>query len=198
MRCGIRRVIEKTADFCVKGEAADVAALHDGVREAVPDVLVLDTAMADASPVDLVRQLRQGHPQLPILVVSMQTQSRVVSRILEAGVAGYVTKDCPAEMFLNALRRVLQGGHFIDPSLAESVVFAARGAKSAPDEQLSPREMQVLELIASGVPLGEIAGRLGLSPKTVSTHKTRLMQKLGVATNADLLKYAVRNGLTSA
>jgi DNA-binding NarL/FixJ family response regulator len=197
VRGGLRQILATTTDLVVAGEATDGGEVLERVRAGGLDVVLLDMAMRGPSGVELIRRLRTEHPQLPILVLSMHNEAQIVSRALKAGAAGYVTKDSEPEILLAGIRRVAGGGRFIDPALVETVVFARPAAEHAPQEALSDRELQVLQLIARGDALGEIAEILHLSPKTVSTHKMRLMQKLGIDNNADLIRYAARHGLGS-
>lgn len=200
VRSGLRQLLSGVHGMQVIGDAANGQALLKLVEEVPADVVLMDLSMPGLSGVDLIRRLQSLRPELPILVLSMHVEAQIVSRVLRAGAAGYVTKDCDPADLVNALRKVAAQGRYIDPALVDSVVFhAAVGADvQSPHELLSPRERQVLDRVASGVPLGQIADELHLSPKTVSTHKMRLMQKLGIQSNADLLKYAVRHGLTSS
>lgn len=200
VRSGLRQLLSGVHGMQVIGDAANGQALLKLVEEVPADVVLMDLSMPGLSGVDLIRRLQSLRPELPILVLSMHVEAQIVSRVLRAGAAGYVTKDCDPADLVNALRKVAAQGRYIDPALVDSVVFhAAVGADTrSPHEQLSPRERQVLDRVASGMPLGQIADELHLSPKTVSTHKMRLMQKLGIQSNADLLKYAVRHGLTSS
>jgi len=200
VRSGLRQLLSGVHGMQVIGDAANGQALLKLVEEVPADVVLMDLSMPGLSGVDLIRRLQSLRPELPILVLSMHVEAQIVSRVLRAGAAGYVTKDCDPADLVNALRKVAAQGRYIDPALVDSVVFhAAVGADArSPHEQLSPRERQVLDRVASGMPLGQIADELHLSPKTVSTHKMRLMQKLGIQSNADLLKYAVRHGLTSS
>jgi len=200
VRSGLRQLLSGVHGMQVIGDAANGLALLKLVEEVPADVVLMDLSMPGLSGVDLIRRLQSLRPELPILVLSMHVEAQIVSRVLRAGAAGYVTKDCDPADLVSALRKVAARGRYIDPALVDSVVFhAAVGADAqSPHEQLSPRERQVLDRVASGMPLGQIADELHLSPKTVSTHKMRLMQKLGIQSNADLLKYAVRHGLTSS
>lgn len=199
VRSGLRQLLGSVQDIRVVGEAPDGPALLECLRDTHADIVLLDLSMPGLSGIDLIRRLQFEHPDLPVLVLSMHVEAQIVARVLRAGAAGYVTKDCDPAILLQAVRKVAAKGRYIDPSLVDSVVFSAGiGAKpDAPHEQLSPREQQVLERIAAGHSLGQIADELHLSPKTVSTHKMRLMQKLELQTNADLLKFAVRHGITS-
>lgn len=200
VRSGLRQLLSSAGDIRVVGEAADANALRELLRQMTPHVVLLDLSMPGLSGVDLIKRLQQTYPALPVLVLSMHVEAQIVARALRAGAAGYVTKDCDPATLISAVRKVAAKGRYIDPALVDSVVFnGGLGSDSdSPHEQLSPRELQVLERIAAGRPLGEIADELHLSPKTVSTHKMRLMQKLELQTNADLLKYAVRHGITSS
>lgn len=197
VRGGLRQMISGELDMRVVGEAADGHGLLALLREQRADIVLLDLSMPGLSGVDLIKRLQLDHAELPVLVLSMHVEAQIVARVLRAGARGYVTKDCEPAALLGAVRKVAGGGRYIDPSLVDSVVFSSNAAADSPHELLSPRELQVLERIAAGQALGQIADELHLSPKTVSTHKMRLMQKLDLQTNADLLKYAVRHGITS-
>lgn len=196
VRSGLQQLIEGATELRVAVQAASGAELLARLREVAVDLLLLDLAMPGPSGIDLIRLLQAEHPALPVLVLSMHNEAPIVTRVLKSGAAGYVTKDCAPEVLLAALRKVLAGGRFIDPALVDAVIF--HGDDAAPAPALSPREQQILEMISAGLALGEIADRLHLSPKTVSTHKMRLMHKLELHSNADLLKYALRQGLTQA
>lgn len=196
VRSGLRQLIESVGGLRVSGEAASGDELLALLRRVPADLALLDMAMPGPSGVELIQRLRALHPGLPILVLSMHNEGPIVARALKSGAAGYITKDCHPDTLLAAVRKVLAGGRFIDPTLVDSVVFNTSAAEGERHDQLSPRERQILQMISDGLPLGDIADRLHLSPKTVSTHKMRLMQKLDLHTNADLLKYALRHGLT--
>lgn len=197
VRSGLRQLIESTPDLHVSGEAASGSELLALLRQVPARLVLLDMAMPPPSGIELIQSLRRQYPALPIVVLSMHNEGQIVARALRSGAAGYITKDCHPDTLLGALRKVLAGGRFIDPALVDSVVFNADPDDGQRHDQLSPRERQILEMISAGLPLGTIADQLHLSPKTVSTHKMRLMQKLDLHNNADLLKYALRHGLTS-
>ena len=196
VRSGLRQLIDGVGKLHVSGEAASGGELLALLRQTPADLVLLDMAMPGPSGVELIQRLRDLHPTLPLLVLSMHNEGQIVARALKSGAAGYITKDCHPDTLLAAIRKVLAGGRYIDPALVESVVFHGDGEAPERHQQLSPRELQILQMITSGMPLGDIADRLHLSPKTVSTHKMRLMQKLDLHNNADLLKYAMRHGLT--
>jgi len=197
VRSGLRQLIESVVDLRVSGEAASGEALLALLHRVPVNLVLLDMAMPGLSGIALIQRLRDQHGRLPILVLSMHNEGQIVARALKSGAAGYITKDCHPDTLLGAVRKVLAGGRFIDPALVDSVVFNATADEGERHNQLSPRERQILEMFSAGLPLGDIADRLHLSPKTVSTHKMRLMQKLDLNNNADLLKYALRHGLTS-
>jgi DNA-binding NarL/FixJ family response regulator len=195
VRGGLKQIIATTTDIVAAGEATHGAEVIDKIRQAGLDLLLLDMTMPGLSGIDLVRRVRGDKPGLPILVLSMHNEGQVVSRALRAGAAGYVTKDSDPEILLSAIRKVAMGGRFIDPALVDAMVFDMGDNDKAPHESLSDREFEVLGRIVAGEAIGEIGASLNLSAKTISTHKMRLMQKLGVDNNADLIRYALRHGL---
>ena len=197
VRGGLKQIFAMTSDIVVVSEAAQSSEVLEQWRQIPCELLLLDLTMPGVSGVDLICRLHDEKPDLPILVLSMHNEGQIVTRTLRAGAAGYVTKDSEPEILLAAVRKVAAGGKYIDPSLVESMIFNSGGSSDLPHDSLSERELQVLKMVAAGGPLGEIAERLHLSPKTVSTHKMRLMQKLGIDNNADLVRYATRHGLVN-
>jgi DNA-binding NarL/FixJ family response regulator len=200
LRGGLKQIIATTNDIVVAAEAANSAEALQICSEQNEklDLLLLDITLPDINGIELIPRLREDYPDLPILMLSMHNERQIVSRAIKAGAAGYVTKDAHPEVLLAAIRKVAAGGRFVDPSLVEAMVFAggANDAEVAPHELLSEREYQILKLIASGHKLNDIALHLNLSPKTVSTYKLRLMQKLAIDNNADLYRYALQQNLT--
>lgn len=199
VRKGIVQLLSTQGDLLVAAEASSAQETLQ-MAEAMPaggvDLFMLDLTMPGASGVPLIERLRREHPATPILVLSMHIEGPIVARALRAGATGYVAKDSDITVLLTAVRHVAGGGRFIDPTLVEGVVFEPT-APGALHEALSERESQVLGLIVAGVRLGEIADRLRVSAKTVSTHKMRLMHKLGVSSNAELVRYAISHQLTA-
>lgn len=194
VRGGLRQIVATTVDLEVAAEAKCGAEVIEQTRRGGFDLLLLDMNMPGANGIDLIRRLRAVAVGLPVLVLSMHNEAQVVSRALRAGAAGYVTKDSEPEILLAAIRKVGGGGRFIDPALVDSVVFET--ADDAPRARaLSDREFEVLQLIAQGLSLNDIGAALNLSAKTVSTHKMRMMEKLKLGNNADLMRYALRHGL---
>ena len=195
VRGGLKQLVAMTSDIVVAAEATKASEVMDMLHRFQFDLLLLDMDMPGSSGVDLIRRLHADRPSLPLLILSMHNEGQIVARALKAGASGYVTKDSDPEVLLAAIRKVAGGGRFIDPALVDTMVFDVERDDQNPHELLSEREFQVLHMIASGQPLGDIADQLHLSPKTVSTHKMRLMQKLGIDSNVDLIRYAIRHGL---
>ena len=197
VRGGLKQIIATTADIVVSGEAAQGSEVVDKLRTCEVDLLLLDMTMPGISGVDLIRRVRAEQPSLPVLVLSIHNEAQVVSRALRAGATGYVTKDSDPEVLLTAIRKLASGGRFIDPKLVDAIIFETHSGDAPPHEILSDREFQVLQMLASGKSINDIAEALALSAKTISTHKMRLMQKLGLANNAELIRYAIRHGLAA-
>lgn len=195
VRGGLKQIIATSDDLRVVGEAVDGPSALAEVARTPCDMLLLDMNMPGLAGIELIQRLRETHPALPLLILSMHNEGQIVTRALKAGAAGYVTKGSEPEVLLAAIRRIAGGGKFIDPSLVEAMVFDGGGEARALHDALSERELQILKMIAAGTPLGRIADRLHLSPKTVSTYKMRLMEKLAIDNNAELIRYATRHGL---
>lgn len=196
VRQGLRQVLASTAEFNLVGEAKNAWEVIEYSRKGGIDILLLDLSMPGPSGVELIRRLRGDAPQIPVLVVSMHAEVQIASRAIKAGASGYVTKDSEPELLLEAIRRVARGSNFIDPLLATRLVFDnSQPNRETPHTSLSNREYQVFLALVSGRSLIDIAGDLKLSPKTVSTHKLRLMQKLGVDSVSELVRYAMRHEL---
>jgi DNA-binding NarL/FixJ family response regulator len=197
VRRGLKQIVGTTADIFVAGEAAQGNEVLDGLRAESVDLLLLDMSMPGISGIDLIRRIRAERPTLPVLVLTMHNEAQIVSRALRVGASGYVTKDSDPEVLLAAIRKLASGGRFIDPRLVDAMVFETNADDAPPHEILSDREFHVLQMLAAGKSITKIAETLVLSAKTISTHKMRLMQKLGLATNAELIRYAIRHGLAS-
>lgn len=176
--------------------ADDHAIVRSGLKQIIATTIDIAVVAEATRGEDIFAQLQRRAVELLLLDMSMHNEGQIVARALRAGASGYVTKDSEPEVLLAAIRKVAHGGRFIDPALVDLMVFDRGPSRPLAHEALSERERQVLEGIAAGLPLGEIADQLHLSPKTVSTHKMRLMEKLQVDNNADLIRYAIRHGLT--
>lgn len=197
VRGGLKQIIATTVDIVVVGEATKGQEVLSRLKELQVDLVLLDMAMPDTQGVDLIRSLSAQWPALPILVLSMHNEGQIVARALKAGARGYVTKDSEPEVLIAGIRKIAEGGKFMDPALLDVMLFDATSGLAQPRHALSGRELQVLEGISAGQSLGQIAEELHLSPKTVSTHKMRLMEKLTIDNNADLMRYAIRHGLAA-
>lgn len=197
VRGGLKQIIATTADIAVAAEAAQGAEVLESLRTGRFDLVLLDMTMPGVSGVDLIRRVRAEYPSQPILVLSMHNEAQVVSRALRAGAMGYMTKDSDPDVLLSAIRKLAGGGRFIDPKLIDAMVFETHSGDAPPHEVLSDREFQVLQMLAAGKSINDIAESCSLSAKTISTHKMRLMQKLGLNNNSELIRYAMRYGLVT-
>ncbi|MCZ8253297.1 MAG: response regulator transcription factor [Hylemonella sp.] len=196
VRSGLRQLLSLAPDISVASEAVDGAQVLEGLRRELPDLLLLDINMPGLSGPDLIVRIKSHWPALPILVLSMHNEGQVAARVLKAGASGYVTKDSEMEVLLGAIRRVASGGKFIVPELAEKLVFdISLGSDQQPHQALSDRELEVFRLLVAGQGVNDIAEQLCISNKTVSTHKTRLMEKLNISSTAELVRYAMQHGL---
>jgi two-component system, NarL family, invasion response regulator UvrY len=158
--------------------------------------VVLDLSFAGKSGLEVLKELKQIRPNLPVLVLTMHSEEQYARRAFKAGAAGFITKDSPRAELSKAIHKVMEGGKYLSPALAERLIIdMERGVDRTPDEILSDREFQVMRLIASGKTLSEIAEHLSLSDKTISTYRARLMEKMGMRTNAELTHYAIQNKL---
>jgi DNA-binding NarL/FixJ family response regulator len=196
VRSGLKQIITGEEDLTVQGEAGNAPEVVSRLQQGNIDLLLTDLSMPGLSQFDLISRIRGAAPRLPILVFSMHDEAQMVARVLRAGATGYVIKASPVAILLAAIRKVAQGGRFIDPALIDSMIFEPLD-EHPPHVALSNREFDVLKLCAAGMPLTEIGRRLRLSAKTISTYKTRVMEKLGLENNADLVRYALRHHLVT-
>jgi len=195
VRQGLRRMIEAESDLVVCGEVQTEREARAAIRTLVPDVVIVDISLAQGDGLELVRDVHAQRPDLPMLVLSMHDELIFGERLLAAGASGYIMKQAASEQLLVALRRVLTGSVYISDSLARSLnkgrADGVVGIGGDPIDRLSNRELQVLSLIGRGLSSREAADGLGLSVKTVETHRQSLKRKLNLATNAQLLQYAI-------
>ncbi|WHU41573.1 response regulator [Pseudomonas fulva] len=196
VREGIKQLIGLAKDMQVVGEAANGEQLLDSLRHTRCDVVLLDISMPGVSGLEAIPRIRALHDAPAILMLSMHDEAQIAARALKAGAAGYATKDSDPALLLAAIRRVAGGGRYIDPALADRMVFEVGLTESRPlHTLLSEREFSVFERLAQGANVNDIAQQLALSSKTISTHKARLMQKLKVNSLAELVKYAMEHKL---
>ena len=198
LRSGLCHITADAFPGATVGEASCCTELLDKVRETSWSVLVLDIALGDRNSLELVPELKELRPHMPIIVLSMYGERQFVIRALRAGVSAYLTKDRAPEELLQAIHSVLQGKRYLSEAvalqLADHVALVGSGSE-APHELLSAREYEVLLLLASARSVSEIAAQLGLSVKTVSTYRTRILEKMGMSSNAQLMRYALQHGL---
>lgn len=197
LRAGLVSVLHASTDIRVVAEAGNGAEVLKAMRDVGFDVLLLDVSMPGKSGLDLMRQLRNEHPRLPILIVSSHPEDQYALRAIKAGASGYVTKmSAPADL-VTAVRTVSNGRKFITPALAELLAdHVERPDDGTPHESLSDREFQTLKMIAAGHSLTEIAEVLCISVKTVSVYRSRVLEKMRMKSNVELTRYVVENGLT--
>ncbi|MES0873490.1 UvrY/SirA/GacA family response regulator transcription factor [Sinimarinibacterium thermocellulolyticum] len=197
VRAGLKRVLTEVADMTVVAEASSGEEALELVRDAAPDVVLMDINMPGIGGLEATRRLLQRVPTAKVIVVSMHLEEPYPSRMLAAGAAGYISKDSAADEVVTAIRRVHGGGHYVAAdvagNLAASLVKGPSGA--SPFDQLSQRETQVMLMVTKGYSTQEISDRLHLSPKTVSTYRYRLFEKLGVGNDVELTRMAMRYGL---
>lgn len=196
VRRGLREILAETSDLHPAGEAATAAEALEKVAAERWHVVVLDVALGGQSGLDLIADIRRLSPDARVLVLTMFSEEQYAVRAIRAGAAGFLTKESAPEKLVEAVRKVAAGGRFISAELAETLASMLAGDASAkPHELLSNRELQILVKIGSGKTVSQIADELGLSVKTISTHRTRILRKMGMRTNAELTHYVVKNEL---
>lgn len=198
MREGLKQILSLDERLVVVAEAGTGAKVMEGLRTENIDLLLLDMCMPGVSGEDLIKRIKLQYPTLPILILTMYSEPQIARRVLKCGALGYITKDNDPETLLVAINRVAQGQRFIDHALAEQIVFSEyTHSGEVLHEHLTAREMQIMLMLAHGESINNIAETLAISNKTVSTHKSRLMDKMMFATNADIVKYAISHQLIS-
>jgi two-component system invasion response regulator UvrY len=197
VRQGLRTALSERMKGAVVGEVGDVAAALGRIQHEAWDVVVADISLPGRSGLDLVKEVRRSHPGLPTLVVSMHPAAQFARRALGAGAAGYLTKDSPLEELIAAIEEVRRGRRYLGRDAADLLRWSSRST-ILPHEALSDREYQILRLIGSGFTVSAIGKDLGLSVKTISTYRARVLAKLGMRTSAELMRYAIENGLVES
>jgi len=202
-RDGLSALIEKQDNMEVVGEADNGRIAVELVEQLKPDIIIMDIRMPDLNGIDATRQILSNSPGSKIIALSMYSDSRYVKGMLQAGVSGYLVKSCAFEELVNAINAVVANQAYLSPSIADTVMknyvesLSGNDQSQSPDSCLSSREREVLQLIAEGATADQIATRLHISVKTVSTHRRNIMEKLAIDNIAGLIKFAVREGLTS-
>ena len=198
-RSGLKRLLADETDMQVSGEAGSGQEALDMLQAGAFSLVLLDINMTGRSGLDTLKRIRARWHEQPVLMLSMYPHEQYAAMALDAGANGYLSKDCDARELVQAIRIASGGGYYLSPAAAGSIFVKLRKEGGQPPHfKLTPRELEILNLIIQGVSLTEIGKRLFLSVKTVSTYRTRLLEKLGVENNADLLRYALRHGLTES
>ena len=196
VREGLRRILAADASIEVVGEGKDGREVLDAVRAGGIDVLLLDLQMPGRSGVDLIKQLKSERPALRVLVLSMHDEQQYAARAIRAGAAGYLTKDTAAKQLVTAIDRVAAGGMYITAAAAEALALRLQAPdQELPHKRLTDREFEVFRLLAAGESVSGIAERLHLSVKTISTHKTHVLEKMRLGSLAELVRYAIEHDL---
>ena len=196
VRAGLRQFLSEHVDFRVVAECATARAALDVVRQELADVILLDISMPDQSGIDALAAIKARAPDLPVLILSGFPEEHYAITLLRQGAAGYLNKDCDPEEIVKAVRTVAMGRRYITAGVAEHLATTLTADDERPlHERLSERELQVFLRLAKGQTIGQMAESMSLSVKTVSTYRTRVMEKMGLASNSDLTYYALKNGL---
>jgi DNA-binding NarL/FixJ family response regulator len=195
-RNGVRLMLGTAADIDVAGEAADAQQALALLRQQAFDVALVDITMPGMNGLDLLRHLHSDYPGMAVLMLSTYAEEIYAVRALQQGAAGYLTKDAPTAVLVDAVRRAAGGRKYVSPSLVEKLASLVSGdAAAAGHEALSNRELEVFKLIALGEPLVQIGEKLHLSPNTVTTYRARILDKMGMSSNAELTRYALEHGI---
>lgn len=196
LRRGVKEILVRELKEVVCGEAENAQQILDLVRKQEWDLVILDVAMPGRSGLDILGDLKKAKPQLPVLVLSVHPEEQLGKRALKAGASGYMSKEGAPEDLIGAIQKVLAGGLYVSPALAERLALDLRqDAGQALHEALSNREFEVLRMIALGKTVTQIAEELHLSVHTVSTHRARILEKMNMTTTVELIRYALRNHL---
>ncbi len=197
VREGLRRILEGQEGIEVSGEAVNGHEVMERVRAGAFDLLLLDLSMPGKSGIELIKQVRDEAPRLRILVLTMHEEDQYAVRAIRAGAQGYLTKESAPSQLVSAIRRIAEGRPYISANVAEQLALDVMpGSDEEPHKHLSDREFEIFQLLVGGRGVSEIAGQLHLSVKTVSTHKTRILQKMNAQSVADLVRYAIRHRLS--
>jgi DNA-binding NarL/FixJ family response regulator len=196
IREGLKKILKDAPDIQVSGEARDGQQIFEILKKEPIDVVVLDISLPGKSGLELLKDIKQDYPRVPVLILSMHPEDRFAVRALKAGAAGYVTKESAAQVLVQAIRKVVQGRKYISATLAEKLAIELEvPSDRPPHELLSDREYQVLCMIAGGKSVKEISAELYLSVSTVNTYRARILEKMNMKTDAELIRYAVQNQL---
>ena len=196
LRRGLKEILADELDGAILEEAGNAQEILSQIQSRAWDLVILDITMPGRSGLDMLRDLQQMRPKLPVLVLSMHPENQYAKRVLRAGAAGYMNKETAPKELVKAVRKLLAGGRYVSAALAEKLAAdLSADAGRLPHERLSDREFEVLRMIASGKTASQIAEELHLSVTTVSTYRARILEKMGMTNNAELMRYAIDNRL---
>lgn len=196
VRKGLRQIAKEQATGIEIDEAENGQEVMEKIQQAKYDLLVLDISMPGRNGLDILQEVRHMQPALPVLILSMHPEDQYAIRMLKSGASGYLTKDCAPDQLVPAIQKIARGGKYVSDTLAEKLLFDLTGASTQrPHELLSDREYSVLLMIGEGKTPTEIAEQLVLSVKTVSTYRTRILEKLNIQTTAEMIRYVIENNL---
>lgn len=196
VRQGLKQILSETEDLIITGEADDGSEALQLARLQPWDVFLLDVSMPNRNGIDTLKQLKKEFPRLPILILSMHPEEQYALRALKAGASGYLTKQSAPEQLVNAIRQVASGKKYVSPAVAQQLIEAlSDDTDKLPHERITDREYQVLVMIAAGKSQTQIADKLNLGVATVSTYRARLLEKMGLKSTAELIRYGLEHGL---
>ena len=196
VRSGLVKILKEESDMMILAETSGYAELFASLKNSRPDIILLDISIPGKNGLEILKEVKQYYPAVKVLMLSMHPEDRFAVRAIKAGASGYVTKESASEELVRAIRQVYNGGKFITPSLTEKLVnyFEILGNKPE-HEKLSDRELQIMNMIASGKKVKEIADELSLSPATIATYRARVLEKMNLKSNVELANYALRHNL---
>ena len=195
MREGLKTVLKNHPQIVVVGEAGSFADMVARLKNDEVDVLILDINLPDKSGLEVLRYLRQEYADIRILVLSMHPEERFAVRVLRGGALGYVNKQTAARELIIAIERIMNGGKYLSPETTDQLVMEYGGKKELPHQQLTDREFEILRMIGMGHPAGQIAHDLSLSVNTINTYRARILEKMNLKSNADIIRYALDHSL---
>lgn len=196
IREGLKRLIESEPDFSVAGEAAEASGIFNFFKHNTCDILILDINLPDKSGIDVLKELKASYPDLKSLVLSMYPEDLFAMRALRAGANGYITKESANNELIKAIHKVFRGRKYVSEQFAEQLASSIDSeTEKAPHEKLSDREFQVLSLIGCGTSVNDISNQLNISISTVNTYRTRVMEKMQMKTNMELIHYCIKNSI---
>ena len=196
VRQGLKQILSEEFEIEALGEAQNSQEVLELVRKKDWDIVVLDITMPGRGGIEVLKELKTQKPKLPVLILSMHPEDQYAVRVLKAGAAGYLTKESVQDELVKAIKKILGGGKYVSPSLAEKMAFDLETKTEKPlHETLSDREYQVMLLIGLGKTVSQIAEKLSLSVKTIDTYRTRILEKMKMKTNAELMHYVIKNKL---